>query len=79
MQPYRRGTRDTDYELSRVQDRMENWSDELDGEDGMIRQFQDDRAERRATVRMLKFVAGALAGVTGVQAAIAIFQAFHGH
>ena len=43
---WRRGNQSTDIELSRLQTKVEDWSDIFDGEDGMIRLFQAETAIR---------------------------------
>ena len=40
----RRGNGSTDFELSKVQTKVEDWSDVFDGEKGMIRIFQNQQA-----------------------------------
>ena len=41
---WKRGNSNTDYELARVQDKVETWSEIFDGDQGMIRIFQSEQA-----------------------------------
>lgn len=77
MQPYRRGNRDTDYELSRVQDRLENWSDELDGENGVLNQWQIESIERKQLRRLLAGGLVWMAAMGGIPGVILILQLIH--
>ena len=72
---YRRGNQSVEVELSRLQQAAENWSDDLDGEEGVIRQFREDRAERKGTVKSLKLLALVLGIITGLQAVFTILRA----
>jgi hypothetical protein len=77
---FRRGDKSVEVELSKVQSQLEMWSEELDGENGMIRQFRDDRAERRGAINSLKNLVkifGAIATVEAVLEGLRLFRLLH--
>lgn len=74
---WKRGNGSVNVELSRVQGKLEDWSEELDGEAGMIREFREDRAERRGTVKLLKWIVSVLGAMTGVQVILEIVRSAH--
>lgn len=75
--PWERGNQSAEVELSRVQDKLERWSEDLDGEHGVIREFRDEMAERRATVKILKGVVGVLGAISLVQTVLAALRIAH--
>lgn len=74
---YRAGDETVEKELWKLQRKAENWSDDLDGENGMIRQFREDRAERRGAVKLLQGVGILLSLVTLIQVVLEIVRAVH--
>jgi tRNA threonylcarbamoyladenosine modification (KEOPS) complex Pcc1 subunit len=77
---WRRGDKSVEVELSRVQSQIETWSDELDGENGVIRITRDDRAERRGAINSLKVIAwflGIIASLEAVLEGLRIFKVIH--
>jgi hypothetical protein len=56
---------------------MEQWSEQLDGENGMIRQWRDHQSERRLTMTALKGAAWVLGPVTVYQLITAVFDLIH--
>ena len=51
---WRRGRGPAPVELANVQSKMEQWSDVLDGDDGVINSVLDDLAERKAIRGFIK-------------------------
>jgi hypothetical protein len=77
---YRRGTQSVEVELSRIQQVCEDWSEEMDGENGIIRQFRKDRDERRGAINSLKSLVkifGAIATIEAVLEGLRIFRIVH--
>lgn len=51
---WRRGRGTVQVELANVQSKIEDWSDDLDGEVGLIQTIRNEQAERKATLRLIR-------------------------
>ena len=80
---FKRGTGSVNQELARVQFWLEEKSQILDGpngDDGMIREWQDHKAEKRTMVGMLKvgmWVIGTICGIPALLVSLSALGLVH--
>ena len=63
---WRRGRGTVQVELANVQSKIEDWSDDLDGEGGVIQSFRTEATERAAFIKFVKaalWVGGLIVGL----------------
>jgi hypothetical protein len=74
---WKRGSQSVEVELSRLQEKAESWSEDLDGEAGLIRLFREERAERKGTMKIFQGLAWVFAALIGAQAFLDVAKGLH--